>query len=88
MKRVIKDDLIEAGVLILIFSLIFIGSNLLYEIATVEIYTGISFAKGYLTVSGKPIGHPVAMYILAMILNFIILSYILNRLLRSERKVY
>ncbi|MFA7687551.1 MAG: hypothetical protein WCY25_06785 [Moheibacter sp.] len=86
MKRVIKDDLIEAGVLILIFSLIFIGSNLLYEIATVEIYTGISFAKGYLTVSGKPIGHPVAIYVLAMILSFIILTYVLHRLLGSEQK--
>lgn len=86
MKRVIKDDLIEAGVLILIFSLIFIGSNLLYEIASAPVYTGINFAKGYITVSGKPIGHPISMYILAMILSFIFLSYAFHRLLWDERK--
>lgn len=86
MKRVIKDDLIEAGILVLILFLIFIGSNLLYEVASAKVYTGLGFTHGYVTVSGKPVGHHVLIYILAMILGFLFLSYALHRLLWDERK--
>lgn len=86
MKRVLKDDIIEAGILVLIFSLIFIGSNLLYEVASTNVYTGIGFIHGYITVSGKPVGHHILIYILAMILSFLFLSYALHRLLWDERK--
>lgn len=86
MKRIIKDDIIEAGVLTLLFAIIFIGSNLLYEIAISPLYTGLGFENGYITVSGKSVGHHIFMYIFSILVSFIVMSYVFHRLLWDERK--
>jgi len=75
MKEFTKHRLREAISITLVMALIYIGVHLFYEMMTVEQFRGMGFSQGYVTLSGKPIGHHIVSYISAMVIGFLVLFY-------------
>ena len=75
MKEFTKYRLREAVSITLVMALIYICTHLFYEIITVDQFRGIGFSNGYITISGKPIGHHIISYISAMVIGFLVIFY-------------
>lgn len=75
MKPQTIERLKDALSITLIMLITYICINLLFELATVELYRGLGFSKGYITISGKPIGHHILSYLVASLLGCGIIFY-------------
>jgi|GEM_PF-1467764 len=70
MKQSTKRRLKEAFDITFVMAMIYLCTHLAFEIITAEQFRGIGFSNGYITISGKPIGHHIISYILAIVTGF------------------
>jgi len=75
MKESTRYRLREAIGMTLFTAAVYLLTHLFYEIATIEQLRGICFSKGYITLSGKPVGHHIISYISAMLIVFFSVFY-------------